>query len=149
MAKAGLSGDVITFTHVITNTGVRSDQVLVDVRTSSGWTFELLDLPGASGEGSMVADGSSVVTRTIEIEPQSQVSFVLSTTVPPSPTVQLGDEGTFVIVATSQTAPQWEHAMFRDLVWVAETAPTGRLYLPVVTRQGGASTASTARRSSR
>jgi len=149
MVRAGLPGDVITFTHVITNTGVRSDQVLVDVRTSSGWTFELLDLPGASGEGSMVADGSSVVTRTIEIEPQGQVNFVLSTTVPASPTVQLGDEGTFVIVATSQTAAQWEHAMFRDLVWVAETAPAGRMYLPMVTRQAEASRPSTDRWSSR
>ena len=137
MAKVGLPGDVVTFTHVVSNTGVLTDRVQLHVFSYAGWPLSLLELPGEPIPGSLNTSGVTVVSHTVPIEPQGRVSFVVSTSIPLSPTAQLGDEETLSVFATSQTAEQWEREAFDDIVWVAETASPARLYLPLVTRQGG------------
>jgi len=141
MARLGLPGDVVTFTHVVTNTGVRTDDVRLDVMSRSGWPLALLDLPGAPVEGTLDASGTQVISHTVSLEPQSPMSFVISTTIPLSPTAQVGFEETLSIFATSQTAEAWERQgfsdmmerdAFSDMIWVAEAVPAARLYLPAV-----------------
>ena len=134
MAKVGLPGDVVTFTHVVSNTGVLSDLVQLHVFSYAAWPLSLQELPGASIAGSLDGSGVNVISHTVPLEPQTGVTFVVSTTVPLSPTAQLGDEETLSVFATSQTAEQWQRESFNDVIWVAETANWARLYLPIVTR---------------
>ena len=83
-------GDVVTYTHVLTNVNTTTDTVMLAATSSQGWPVELW---GASGTLSLPVQLDAGLTTTVRLQ-LTLPSSVISGTV-----------DTAVITATSQTSP--------------------------------------------
>ena len=84
------AGQIITYNHVLTNTGTTTDTFSLQVFSTQGWPVELLGGP------------TGTLLLTLHVGPQVTASFQVSLTVP-SGAVSITE--TTIITATSQISP--------------------------------------------
>jgi len=83
-------GSVVTYTHVLTNTGTTTDTFALDATSSQGWPASLLSVTGT-------------LNLPLQLNAGLTTTFLISLSVP---TVAVsGTVDTAIITATSQTSP--------------------------------------------
>jgi len=111
-SKEGVPGSVVTFTHIITNTGPITDVFALESKSQHGWVIELLE--------------GSCLTCTVQIQlgELDTFSFVVSTTIPgyiPGGTVE------HIVVTATSLVSDIVTSTVTDTVTVQYTA-----FLPLV-----------------
>ncbi len=110
-------GDIVTYTHTLTNTGSTTDTYTLAVSSSQGWPVSLLSLTGA-------------LSLPLQLEAGLTTTFLISLSVPTA--AVSGTVDTAVITATSETSPTMA-AVAADTTMV-ETV-TRYVYLPLVLKR--------------
>jgi hypothetical protein len=115
-SQEGKPGTVVTYTHIITNTGTTSDTFTLEATSSQSWPVKLL--------------GGSYPTATLHLPLSLTVemtdTFVVSLTVPA--TVTGGTTDYTTVTATSQTSPTVQYSI------TDTTTVRAYVYLPLVMR---------------
>ncbi|HKZ83253.1 MAG TPA: DNRLRE domain-containing protein [Anaerolineae bacterium] len=110
-------GSVVTYTHVLTNTGTTTDTFALDATSSQGWPASLLSVTGT-------------LNLPLQLNAGLTTTFLISLSVP---TVAVsGTVDTAIITATSQTSPTIS-AVAMDTTTVKNV--TWYVYLPLVPKR--------------